>query len=345
MLLGTVLWVSSEVAYNRFVMELRQLRYFVAVAEELNFSRAAGRMYLSQPALSQQIHKLERELGVWLFDRTNNRIGLTEAGETLLEGARRVLAQVEQTTRATREAGGADRSHLGVGFPEYANHTFVADILQAFQERRPSVDLEEHEMFTLQETLQQIDGLKGGSLDAGFLLAPIGDEELDSEHVLDIELVAAIPEKHPLAASDEVRMGDLAGERIILFSRRFHPYCYDYVVGCCREAGFEPDVVQRKEPQLYSGATTYRMVASGFGIAIVARPLVSPSRLPGVVFRSLQEPAPVLDLAVTWRKKDPSPTLQAFLEVVREFAAPPSAATYPADTLETPLDEPYPASL
>ena len=322
-------------------MELRQLRYFVAVAEELNFSRAAGRMYLSQPALSQQVQKLEGELGVGLFDRTRNRVELTEAGRTLLEGARRVLTQVEQTTRATREAGGAERSHLGVGFPEYANHTLVADILQAFQRRYPYVDLEEHEIFTLQETLQQVDKLRQGSLNAGFLLAPVHDKELESEHVLDIELVAAIPEDHPLAAVDEVRMRDLADERIILFSRRFHPYCYDYVVGCCREAGFEPDVVQRKEPQLYSGATTYRMVASGVGIGIVARPLVSPSRLPGVVFKTLQEPAPVLELAVTWKKEDPSPNLQAFLEVVREFAVPDEAPK----TAEIPLDEPFSATL
>ena len=319
-------------------MELRHLRYFVAVAEELNFSRAAGRMYLSQPALSQQIHKLEQELGVGLFDRTRNRVALTEAGETLLEGARRVLVQVEQTTRETRAVGGAERSHLGVGFPEYANHTLVADILQAFQRRYPYVELEEHELFTLQETLLQVDKLRNGSLHAGFLLAPVHDEELNSERVLDIDLVAAIPDWHPLAANDEVRIRELADERIILFSRRFHPYCYDYVVGCCREAGFEPDVVQRKEPQLYSGATTYRMVASGVGIAIVARPLVSPSRLPGVVFRRLREPAPVLELAVTWKKEDNSPNLLAFLEVVREFAAS-------AETPETYSGEPFSASL
>lgn len=313
----------------------------MAVAEELNFSRAAGRMYLSQPALSQQIHKLEQELGVGLFDRTRNRVELTEGGRVLLEGARRILGQVEQTTRATREAGGAERSHLGVGFPEYANHTLVADILQAFQRRYPYVDLEEHELFTLQETLQQVDKLREGSLDAGFLLAPVADEELESQHVLDIELVAAIPEEHPLAASDEVRMQDLAEERIILFSRRFHPYCYDYVVGCCREAGFEPDVVQRNERQLYSGATTYRMVASGVGVGIVARPLVSTSRLPGVIFKPLIEPTPVLELAVTWRKGGSSPNLQAFLEVVREFAP----VEIPADVPETPVDEPYSTSL
>lgn len=301
-------------------MELRQFRYFVAVAEELNFSRAAGRIYMSQPALSQQIRKLEQELGVALFNRKGGRIELTEAGTTLLQGARRVLIEVEQTTREAREAGGAERSHLSVGFPEYANHTAVADALQTFQRRYPYVDLEEHEMFTLQQTLQQVEELRSGALDVAFLLSPVHEDALATERVLDIELVAALPENHPLANRSGLAMRELVDERIILFSRRFHPYCCDYVIQCCENAGFEPDVVQRKEPQLYSGATTYRMVASGVGVAIVARPLVQTSRLPGVVFKSLREPAPVLGLAATWRRDDRSANLRAFLEIVREFA-------------------------
>lgn len=301
-------------------MELRQLRYFVAVAEEANFGRAAGRMYLSQPALSQQIRKLEHELGVVLFWRTKRGVELTGAGEALLKGARHVLVLVEQTARAAREVGGAEKGHLRVGFPEYANHTPLADILQTFKRRYPYVDLEEHEMFTLQQTLQQVRELRDGALDAGFLLAPVDDGTLASERILEIELVAAVPADHPFAAWDEVPMRALADERIILFSRRFHPKCYDYVVGCCKEAGFDPDVAQRNEPQLYSGATTYRMVASGAGVAIVARPLVSVSRPVGVVFKPLREPRPVLDLVAAWRREDPSPNLQAFLEVVRELA-------------------------
>jgi DNA-binding transcriptional LysR family regulator len=317
-------------------MELRHLRYFVAVAEELNFGRAAGRVYLSQPALSQQIRKLEEELGVALFQRSRRRVELTEAGQVLLEGARQVLVQVEQTARAVREAGGIERSQLGVGFPEYVNHTPVADILQTFQRRYPYVELEEHEMFTLQQTLQQIGELRDGRLDVGFLLAPVDDEALEFEHVLSIELVAAIPQDHPLAGRPEVPMRDLAGERIILFSRRFHPGCYDYIVGCCREAGFNPNVAQRNEPQLYSGAATYRVVASGAGVGIVARPLVSDFRPAGVVFRPLREPTPVLSLVAAWRRDDGSANLQAFLEVVREFAPaeawpvnPPAPAGYP----------------
>ena len=301
-------------------MELRHLRYFVAVAEELNFSRAAGRMYLSQPALSQQIRKLELELGVELFQRAKNHVALTEAGLVLLEGARRVLVLVEQTAREAREVGGAQSRHLKVGFPEYANHTSVADALQTFRRRYPYVELEEHETFTLQETLQQIDKLHAGTLDVGFMLRPEDDDRLEIEHVLDIELVVALPEGHPLAELDEVSMRDLSDERLILFSRSFHPRCYDYVIGCCREAGFEPQVVQRKEPQLYSGATTYRMVSSGIGVGIVARPMVSGYRQYGVIFKPLWDPVPSLDLVAAWRKENASSNLLAFLEIVREVA-------------------------
>lgn len=301
-------------------MELRHLRYFVAVAEELNFSRAAGRMYLSQPALSQQIRKLERELGVDLFHRAKNHVELTEAGLTLLEGARRVLVLVEQTAREAREVGGAEARYLKVGFPEYANHTPVADALQTFRRRYPYVQLEEHETFTLQETLQQIDKLHRGTLDIGFMLRPEEDELLCIEHVLDIELVAALPEGHPLASRDVIFMSELSDERLILFSRSFHPRSYDYVVACCREAGFEPKVVQRKEPQLYSGATTYRMVGAGIGIGIVARPVVSGYRPYDVTFKPLRNPAPMLDLVAAWRRDDPTASnLQSFLEIVREL--------------------------
>lgn len=301
-------------------MELRQLRYFVAVAEELNFGRAAERVYLSQPALSQQVRKLEEDLGVVLFYRTKRRVELTEAGKAFLKGARQVLMQIEQTVRTAREVGGAGSSRLRVGFPEYANHTPVAEILRTFQKRYPAVELEQHEWFLLHHTHQLVSRLRDGALDVGFLLLPVDDDALEHEHVLRIEIVAAIPEDHPLAAEKEVSMRALAGERLILFSRRFHPMHYDHIVECCEKAGFGPDIVQKYEPQVYSGPTTYRMVASGAGIGIVVPPLVTASRPPGVVFRPLREPTPVLDLVAAWRRNDTSPHLKAFLEVVREFA-------------------------
>jgi DNA-binding transcriptional LysR family regulator len=161
-------------------------------------------------------------------------------------------------------------------------------------------------------------------LDIGFMLRPEEDGFLEIEHVLDIELVAAILEGHPLVGRDEISLRELSDERLILFSRSFHPRSYDYVVGCCREAGFEPNVVQRKEPQLYSGPTTYRMVAPGIGVGIVARPLVSGYRQYDVIFKPLRDPSPSLELVAAWRRDDPSSNLHSFLEIVREVV--PGAA-------------------
>ncbi len=301
-------------------MEIRHLRYFLAVAEELNFSRAAARVYLSQPALSQQIRKLEEELEVSLFSRTRQQVELTEAGRMLREGTQGALVQIDQSVRAVREAAGAESSRLKVGFPEYVNHTPLARILQTFQRRQPGVELEEHELLTLQQTLEQISELRRGTLDVGFLLLPVEEEdELELEHVLGMELIAALPEDHSLAGLREIPMASLEKEPLILFSRRFHPGCYDYVVNCCKKAGFRPNIVQRNEPQLYSGATTYRMVASRAGIAIVVPPLTLPSGVAGVVFRPLADPKPVLNLAAAWRQNNPSRNLQEFLNVLREF--------------------------
>lgn len=304
-------------------MELRRLRYFVVVAEELSFSRAAGRLYLSQPALSQQIRKLEEEIGVVLLRRTNRRrVELTEAGRALFEGASQALVQMDQSVRTAREVGGARKSRLGIGFPEYVNHTPIGGVLNTFRRRRPDIELEEHELLVIQQTLQQTNELLRGTIDLGFLLLPVEDEALEKEHILRVELLAALPEDHHLAGLAEIPMRALKGERLLLFSRRFHPGSYDYIVRCCEEAGFEPDIVMRNEPQLYSGSTTYRMVASGIGVAVVVPPLNLPSRPSGVVFRSLKEPAPVLDLAAAWRRGNPSPNLGAFLEVLREFDLP-----------------------
>ncbi len=310
-------------------MELSHLRYFIAVAEQLNFSRAAERVNISQSALSQQIRNLELELGIALFRRTKRRVELTEAGSILLEGTRQALVQIEQSARMAREAGGAEPSRLRVGFPEYVNYTHIADILQTFQQHHPNVRLEQHEVLTLQETLGHARGLREGILDVSFLLLPIEDERLTMEPVLRIELVAALPEEHPLSAYQELPLRALAGERLILFSRHFHPGCYDYIVECCREAGFSPNLVRTDEPQLYSGATTYRMVATGVGIGIVARPRVPAFRPAGVIFRPLREPTPTLDLVAAWRRGNTSPNLRSFLEIVRRHVPSEARRTGP----------------
>lgn len=300
-------------------MELRRLRYFVAVAEELSFSRAAGRLYLSQPALSQQVRKLEGELGLTLLRRDKRRVELTPAGETLLPGIRDALVQIDQSARAAREVSGLEPNQLRVGFPEYLNHIPAASILENFKGRAPGVDLVEHEVPTLQHTRQQVAGILGGSLDAGFVLTPVGEAALEKEPVLTVGLVAALPEAHPLTACPEVPMRELREETLILFSSRLDPESYEYVMTCCAEAGFSPRVIQRTDAQLYSRATTYRQVAAGAGIAVVAAPPVAPPENSGVVFRPLVEPSPELELVVAWRRDNPSPNLAALLDSVYDF--------------------------
>ena len=300
-------------------MELRRLRYFVAVAEELSFSRAATNLYLSQPALSQQVRKLEAELGVKLLERDKRSVELTQAGEMLLPGIREALVRVDQSFRAAREISGIGQNQLRVGFPEYVNYTPAVSIFQEFKRRAPDVELEEHEVPTLQHTRQQVTELIGGRLDAGFTLTPIEGRTLEWKHIFSIGLVAALPEEHPLGAWSEIPMHKLCHETLILFSNRLDPVSYDYMISCCREAGFDPEIVQRVDSQLYSRSTTYRQVADGTGIAIVAPPPEPPPENNGVIFRPLVEPTPELDLIVAWKRDNPSPNLAAFLEPVYNF--------------------------
>lgn len=288
------------------------------MAEELSFSRAAGKLYLSQPALSQQIRKLEEEIGAELLRRDRRSVELTRAGETLLPGIRDALVQVDQSVRAAREVSGVGWDQLRVGFPEYLNHTPAASILRDFRELSPSVELREHEVPTLQHTRQQATQLVGGSLDAGFLLSP-AEHVLKREHVMSIGLVAALPVDHPLAALRRVPMRELRKETLILFSRRLDPESYDYVTSCCLEAGFEPYTIQRTDSQLYSRSTTYRQVAAGAGVAVVVPPTDPLPEDSGVVFRPLVEPTPELELFVAWRRDNLSPSLAAFLRAVYDF--------------------------
>lgn len=300
-------------------MELRRLRYFAAVAEELSFSRAAGNMYISQPALSQQVRKLESELGVELLRRDRRSVELTQAGQTLLPGVQDALVQIDQSVRAAREINGLGRNQIRVGFPEYVNHTPAARIFQEFKKRAPDMYLEEYEVHTLQHTRQQIVDLVSGSLDSGFVLTPASAGVLKWEHIMTIGLVAALPAGHPLAERKQVPMWELRDETLILFSSRLDPDSYEYVTSCCEEAGFTPCVTERTDSQLYSRSTTYRQVSDGTGIAIVVPP---PDPLPensDVVFRPLVDPTPELDLVVAWRRDNPSLGLAAFLGAVYDF--------------------------
>ena len=297
-------------------MDLRHLSYFVAVAEEGSFTRAARRLYVSQPALSQRVRKLEDELGARLFDRRGRDIELTEAGRALLEGA----YAMQRAINAAREAAGVGAGRLRVGFVEYANHAVLPEVLGAFRRLRPDAQLEYREGCTA----EQVGALREGEIDVGFVGLPLEDRTgLLLERLARVELMAALPEGHRLATGQAVALAELADERFLLFPREFNPGYYDYLVGRCREAGFDPEVVRGADPRPYSRATVDRMVASGLGVDLHVPAASHPGSAPppGVVLKPLLGTAPALELAAAWRREHQPGILHEFLRVVREIAA------------------------
>ncbi|HWH15851.1 MAG TPA: LysR family transcriptional regulator [Miltoncostaeaceae bacterium] len=279
-------------------VELRQLRYFVAVAEEGHVGRAARRVGIAQPPLSQQMQRLEVRLGVALFDRSRRRLALTEAGRTLLGEARVVLAAADRFQEVARQAAGGEAGTLRVGFVGSAAFAALPELVRTFRARHPRVVLDPVEM----PTGEQVEALAAGTLDAGIVRAPAGGRELQALPLADEPLLAALPDFHPLAARAEVPLAALAGEPFVLFARENNPPFYDDVLAACRAAGFSPRVVQvaRSMPTIAS------LVAAGIGVALVPAPM-DRLRLAGVAYRPLRGGPVHRALALVWRRDDPSP--------------------------------------
>lgn len=290
-------------------MELRHLRYFIAVAEELHFGRAAERLHMAQPPLSQQIRSLEEELGVQLLHRTKRRVQLTEAGQVFLVEARRSLTQIEQTILAAQRAGRGEIGSLAMGFISSASYTLLPELLQVFRQRFPDVQLTLYEL----TTEQQLQKLRNGEIDIGFLYLPSYDDSLSIVSVTNEPLIVALPQSHPLTMSPQISLSSLAGEPFILPSRHLAVGFYDRVVNACQQRGFSPRVVQEAN----TIQTIVSLVAGGIGISLVPASLQNLQRT-GVVYKALQRPVPEVEMTVICRKDDPSPVLHAFLNVVRE---------------------------
>ncbi len=292
-------------------MELRHLRYFVAVAEELHFGRAATRLGMAQPPLSQQIRRLEEELGVLLFERTKRRVQLTEAGRVFLDEARRTLAQAERAARAAQRAQRGEIGRLEVGYVGSAAFDVLPEILRTFRARFPEVELALHEL----TTAQQVRALDDERIGVGFLRPPLYDGRLASRVILREPLVVALPATHPLAHHRRIPLGALAGEPFILYPRHLAPGPYDQVLSLCHQAGFSPRVTQEAvEMQTIAG-----LVAAGIGVSLVVA-TVQDLRSSGVVYRALDGAAPTMDLAIAWRRDDPSRVLAAFLGIAADRA-------------------------
>jgi DNA-binding transcriptional LysR family regulator len=291
-------------------MELRRLRYFVAVAEELSFNRAAQRLHISQPPLSNQIKQLEEELGVLLFKRSSRGVRLTEAGELLLEEARRILIQLEQAARMVERVGSGKTGRLSLGFVPSATNEVLPPVLYEFQRSFPDVELFLHEMMP-DEVVRR---LHGRQIDVGFFYLPFEDNALVFRCVSREPLVVALPEAHPSTKEPEVDLRTLEREPFILPMRYEMPGLYGQVTEVCRQAGFTPRAVQK---DVWLMQTIVGLVASGIGVALVPASLRN-FRRKGVVYKTVRSLSPKVEMGMVWQRGDTSAVLSAFLDVVGE---------------------------
>lgn len=296
-------------------MELRHLRYFVAVAEELHFGRAAQRLHIAQPPLSRQIRDLERELGTALFHRVARGVELTAAGRAFLPAARLTLAQADRAQRSAQRAAAGEIGRLRVGFIDPATYSgILPDVLGFFRMHLPNIGLSLFEM----DSAQQEDALRDGLIDVGILQRPPPDADrwLRVEPVYTEALVAAFPHKHGLARRTRVALNDFAAEPVVLFPRPTDPVLYDGIIASCRHAGFSPRVVQ----EAAQWHTVAGLVAAGVGVAFVPRSL-SGIRRPGVVFRGVRGLSVTMEMFAAWRKGDRSPVRERFVTALRAVAS------------------------
>lgn len=294
-------------------MELRHLRYFVAVAEELHFTRAAERLGIKQPPLSLQIRHLEREVGTPLFRRLKRGIELTETGGVLLEEARRILDQVERTKAGVQShaRGAAGRIHLGFAGATYV-HRLVIAIILAYRERYPGVDLLPEQS----NTARLVAGLRSAEIDVAFVRPPIIDPEgLSLEPLVDEPMMIVLPESHVRARDRSMPLVALAPEPMILFPRAIGPGFYDTIIASCHRAGFSPKLGQEASQTV----SIAHMVAAGFGVSIVPQSLQQ-IRAEGVAYLRIEGEAPRALVSLAYRRSDRSPVVRNFVVLAQRTA-------------------------
>jgi len=289
-------------------MELRHLHYFIAVAEELNFSRAADRLHMAQPPLSQQIRQLEEELGFQLFHRTKRKVQLTEAGQIFLAEVQQILRSLNQAVHKSQQASRGEVGRLVIGFVSSAAYNILPPILQTFHRQIPGVTLELQEL----TTREQIQAVLDGKLDIGFVRPPVEDVELDSKIIFREPLMVALPESHPLQTRPSISVKLLANEPFILFPRKVAPGLHDQILSVCLQAGFNPQVTQ----EAIQMQTIVSLVAAEMGVAIVPLSLQNLQRQ-GVSYKPLEELTPMVEVAIISRQH-PTPTVQRFCEITNQ---------------------------
>jgi DNA-binding transcriptional LysR family regulator len=313
-------------------IELRQLRYFIAVAEEKHFGRAALRLHMTQPPLSQTIQGLEQMLGTALFVRTKRSVALTPAGVALLPEAQRLLQQAAALPDLAQRAASGNAGLLTLSFISTADYSILPPLLLRFRERYPQVRIDLREA----TTDVQLDDLVLGKIDAGLLLPPFPDKtktQLDYLPLLSEPLLAAVPTGWQPArqlskngagnrAGSALSLKALADLPLIIFPRRISPAFHDTIIACFRDAGVTPHIGQ----EAIQMQTIIGLVSAGMGMALVPQS-VSNLKRPGVQYRSLRDAAPLIETGLAWRRDNISPVLAALLAMLRDPAAPMALTT------------------
>src|SRR5580658_4379454 len=292
-------------------IELRHLRYFLAVADTLHFSRAAERLGIAQPPLSQQIRRLEQLLGHALFDRTTRGVNLTLAGQLLAERARGMMERIQDDLEQVRRLGRGEQGTLTVGFSGSVMFTDLPVAIERYRRQYPKVELRLREL----ATSAQIAALLEGTLDLAFLRDGDPTDGIQMSTLMEERYVAVLPQAHVLARKSSLRVRDLQQEPFVLFARRMGPLAFDRTVACCERSGFRPNIVQ-DAPQW---PTLVRLVAAGLGVSL-APACVATVAIPGAVYREVRAACrTTVDLAV---KTGSTATLaRNFIEIARERLA------------------------
>ena len=289
-------------------MELRHLRYFVAVAEERHFGRAAARLHIAQPPLSQQIRRLEAELGEPLLYRTTRSVELSPAGEVLLDRGREILAAVDAAVEDARRAARGEYGRLAIGFTGSCTYAMLPALAAALRRELPGVVLDlRGELLTPAQVARLLDG----TLDLGLLRPPVHERDLCTEVLRSEPLLAVLPETHPLAEAEAVPLEQLEHEPFVTYPSHFRSVVHDAVEDACAAHGFKPLAAH----EVAETATLVSFVAAGLGVSLVPAS-VRNMTVAGAVYRPLEHDATRVELAVAWRRDDERPVLARALALI-----------------------------
>ncbi|WP_280399330.1 LysR substrate-binding domain-containing protein [Nocardia carnea] len=293
----------------------RLLRYFLAVAEELHFGRAATRLYIAQPSLSHQIRKLEETLGTPLFARSSRRVQLTAAGRTLVREAPKALAALEQAVQLTRLAGSGVATTIRLGYTPVTGFDTLTTLLEALREDHPDLMVDAREFFSAEIP----ERIRAGELDIGLALAPQPVDGVAGEILRQETVAALLSIRHHLADTPRIPVAALRDETLLLFPRHLAPVYYDGIVAAFREAGFEPEICAFDAPPVYA---MLARLAGGreIGLAPASFAEHAATTAAGIVVRDVVDPPILADLSILWRATDPSPALANVLATARHCA-------------------------